>query len=281
MRNTPVAVDVFREQGYYLAQGILPRELVQRVHGELNALVTRQLRRLNRQPAEGTDDEAVYANLKALFDADLHAYLASLTLSAKLFSVHAMIMHENVAKAMQELGIECPVFQSAPVLHIMSNGLRIPGGYAGVGVHQDWPSLQGSLDTITIWIPLVDVPEDLFPLEIIPGSHRYGLCHGTQKEHSYEVDASYYDEKDFIRVKAERGDALLFSAFTIHRTGQRGTEGVRLSVSARYENAAEPTFVDRLYPFAQKRSVQREFIVKDFPSREQVAKLYEPLPHSK
>jgi ectoine hydroxylase-related dioxygenase (phytanoyl-CoA dioxygenase family) len=178
---------------------------------------------------------------------------------------------------MKEFGIELPVFQTSPVLHIMSNGLRIPGGYAGVGVHQDWPALQGSLDAITIWIPIVDVREDLFPLEIIPGSHLYGLCGGTQKEHSYEVAPSYYDEKAFIRVTAERGDALFFSAFTIHRSGQHGADGVRLSVSARYENAAEPTFVDRVYPFAQKRSVQREFIVRDFPSREQVVKLYEPL----
>ena len=124
------------------------------------------------------------------------------------------------------------------------------------------------------------MPEDFFPIEVIPGSHRQGLCPGRQLEHYYEVDPSCYGEQDFVRVAAQRGDALLFSTFLVHRSGQEGTDGVRLAISARYENAAEPTFVDRVYPFAQTRVVQRELIVKDFPRREQVAGIYEPLPQS-
>ena len=96
-----------------------------------------------------------------------------------------------------------------------------------------------------------------------------------------EVDPAHYDERDFVRIAAERGDVLFFSSFLIHRSGQHGREGVRLSISARYENAAETTFIERLYPFAQKRVVQRELIVKDFPSREQVVSIYRSLPQSK
>ena len=108
-----------------------------------------------------------------------------------------------------------------------------------------------------------------------------GLYEGETKEHIFEVASTSYSADDFISVDARRGDALLFSSFLLHRSGLTGRDGVRMSISARYENAAEPTFIDRLYPFAQKRSVQRDLIVPDFPSSGQVAKIYDPLPHSR
>ena len=40
--------------------------------------------------------------------------------------------------------------------------------YYKVFPHQDWRSMQGSLDSVVIWTPLNQIDSDMGPLNIIP-----------------------------------------------------------------------------------------------------------------
>lgn len=156
---------------------------------------------------------------------------------------------------------------SQPVLHVMSPALRIPDGYYGTAAHQDWPSTQGSLDCVTVWIALTDAGIGNFPLEVIPGSHKRGLLDGKMNGSVLEVEA---DEKEFVPITCKAGDVVFLSGFTVHRTGNGA--GFRVAVSQRFDNASEPTFIERGYPCAQKRVVERE--IKWRPTQAQVQDVF-------
>jgi hypothetical protein len=111
-------------------------------------------------------------------------------------------------------------------------------------------------------------------MDMIPGSHKAGLLPYTRQNHIFEVDPTHYREADFIPVVAKRGDIVFMSSFTVHRSSLRGDHRLWVSTSMRYENAAEPHFIARRYPYAQKRSVIPDLITPDFPTAGQVQSVY-------
>jgi ectoine hydroxylase-related dioxygenase (phytanoyl-CoA dioxygenase family) len=75
---------------------------------------------------------------------------------------------------------------------------------------------------------------------------------------------------NFIPITMKRGDVLLFSAFTVHRTRTPGT-GLRVAFSHRFENAIDRWFVQYGHS-AQRRVIDRE--VKWTPTPEQVREVF-------
>lgn len=203
-------------------------------------------------------------NLQDVFDSDINKYISQLSMMAKDFRLQKFILEADLFLC---LGIERPVIISQPVLHVMSPKLRIPDGYYGTAAHQDWPSSQGSLDSMAVWIALTDAGTGNFPLEVIPGSHKLGLLDGKMNGSVLEVEC---DEKEFTPIDCKAGDVVFLSGFTVHRTG--AGSGFRVAVSQRFDNADEPTFIERGYPCAQKRVVDRSISWK--PTVEQVKKIF-------
>ena len=194
------------------------------------------------------------------------SYTAFLRMAAKSLRVQKLFIGV-VTDFLEYLGVNPISIIEQPVLHVMSPALRIPDGYYGTAAHQDWPSTQGSLDCVTVWIALTDAGAGNFPLEVIPGSHKRGLLDGKMNGSVLEVEA---EDKDFVSLECKAGDVIFMSGFLIHRTGKGA--GFRVAVSQRFDNAAESTFIERGYPCAQKRVVDRE--IKWKPTVEQVKAIY-------
>ena len=119
-----------------------------------------------------------------------------------------------------------------------------------------------------IWVPLVDVPRELGALEIIPGSHLWGLQDSREDEWYRSINGPGDEQYQSVEISA--GDALFFSAFLVHRSGDNVTDSVRWSCHFRYNDLDEPTFVDRKYPNPYVYKPQQELVTKDFPSVEQL-----------
>ena len=69
------------------------------------------------------------------------------------------------------MGCAVPTIPESPVFHVISEQLRIPNGYFGFEPHQDWTSIQGALDVMVCWVPLVDVSATT-PLMLVPESKK-------------------------------------------------------------------------------------------------------------
>src|SRR5258705_13247877 len=106
--------------------------------------------------------------------------------------------------------------------------------------------MQGSLASILVWVPLADVAVKLGALEVVPGSHKYGLLTTEVINGFGKVDR--FNDSDFTSIEAAQRDVLFFSSFLVHRSGVNATNSIRWSCHFRFNNLSEETFIERGYP---------------------------------
>src|ERR1043166_965013 len=102
---------------------------------------------------------------------------------------------------------------------------------------------------------------DLGALEIVPKSHVLGLLESVENDWYRTVEGTADDK--YVSVEVKAGDALFFSAFLLHRSGNNITDSVRWSCHFRYNDLAEPTFIERKYPNPYIYKPEQDLITKD------------------
>jgi len=120
--------------------------------------------------------------------------------------------------------------------------------------HQDITYNSGSLNSVTVWIPLQDVPDNIGPLEVVPESHRLGIVEAPRwlsRRHSTEADlaeskfAKRYKDEDYIKLPIQLGQSLVFSQFLVHRSGRNVSERVRFTLQYRFRDLASTEYARR------------------------------------
>jgi ectoine hydroxylase-related dioxygenase (phytanoyl-CoA dioxygenase family) len=258
--------DTFVAEGYVVFRGVLDTAWLDEINAEMLELFHIQLRRLGL-PISDTGDfrEDFHADALALLRADVPAYISTARMTQMFPSVHRLMISEPVMQIARRLGIGFPVISTRVSNHIISDLLKIPGGYHKSPPHQDWRSIQGSLDSIVLWAPTTPVTEQSHPLEVVPRSHLFGLCPTVDHIQTPAVEDPRIREEDYVPLAMQPGDIVAFSTFLVHRTGEQGDGRVRVAYSGRFNNAAEPTFVEHGYPTPYKYAYQTDLIVPDFP----------------
>lgn len=180
-----------------------------------------------------------------LYKRDFNAFLGKANISQYLLSINELTTHQPIVKILKNLGLNNPVINTRPLVSYSHKDLSKNDMYWKVPAHQDWPSMQGSIDGVTVWIPLVELDESMGYLEVIPKSHLQGAL--KQKDNTV-LDESSFDAKDFVPIVMNRGDVLIFNTFLIHRSGHNTSNKVRLTTHLRYDNADEESFIQRNYP---------------------------------
>ncbi|MFG1500395.1 phytanoyl-CoA dioxygenase family protein [Halobacteriovorax sp. XZX-3] len=216
----------------------------------------------------------IHENFKTLYNHDKEIYLSTLKLLPKTLSSFKFFTNENITRIISNLGIKGLTLQTTPVFHIMSNYLKFENGYFGITEHQDWTSLQSSLNTIIAWAPLTKVNSQNFTIKVAPGSHLKGLLRGIQHNHVYSPFDDNLTGMKFVDIEANPGDLVLMSSFLVHKSCLTGNQDVRLAISHRYEDYTETEFITRNYPFTQEKKIIRREIPDNFPTREQVANCF-------
>lgn len=263
----------FNQEGFFVFKGLLSPASVETVIAEIRQVFADQLRLLGIDA--NAENLSCPQTMKRLFDLDVKRYLAAASVLARLSGVARLLHGEAIWEALRRLGCRRASIPSHPVTHLMSPDLQIPDGYYGLEAHQDWPSLQGSLDAMVVWVPLVDIDAGMNPLELIPRSHLRGPLEATVGQNESVIAPSAINEADFVPLEVKAGDVAVFSCFTVHRSSKVGRAGaVRLACSTRYENLDEPTYAERGYPSAFKRSIHRELYFPNFPSHKQVLDVF-------
>jgi hypothetical protein len=253
----------FDRDGYVLLPGAIDRRPLDGVLAQSRELFHRQLSRHGGPVNPGAPPDAA---LLDLFRIAMPSYLAAAKLTQYLPSLHRLGVSDAVLGLLARLGIVHPVISTRPVMHIVAEELRVPGGYHRTPPHQDWRSVQGSLDAVVVWLPLVAAGSDAAPLEVIPGSHRRGLYPAQSDPFGNRVADGAVEDSDFRPICAVPGDAVVFSMFLVHRTGARQSSGVRWSASFRYNNLDEPSFTARDFPNPYIYRPREDLLVPDFPA---------------
>lgn len=265
----------YKSDGFFVAKNLIDRQKIQSMLDSLLRTVNDQLSALSIDHHQ-TD---LFSALMALHKVDIDRYKRVVGALWRKEQAYRLMHDECITGFLREkFGWSDLFVPGGQVIHIMAHELKILNGYFGLIPHQDFPSVQGSLDGVVVWLPLGDVDRANFPLEIIPRSHLRGLLpmisHG---ESTSEISPDHYNDDEFFPVEVEAGDVIFMSMFMIHRSSKNGTPGrFRLAMSTRFDNADEPTFIERAYPTAYIRSVHRELYLADFPTLEQIESAFSP-----
>ena len=245
----------FNEAGFYIAKNLLDQKSICKTNESVKQHFDNQLMLLGSKLPKD-----IFDSMKLLHHLDIERYKKTVGSLWRKMSIYNLLHHANIQQFVDEnFGIKDIVISGGQVLHVQSESLRIPGGYFGLPAHQDFPSVNGSLDGFVVWVALQNVDKDRYPMEIIPYSHTKGIFPTFKNEHSVmEISHDCYVESDFKPVLCDVGDVVFMSNFLVHRSSQQGDGGLKLACSTRYCNADEPSFINRCYPSAYIRTVDRE-----------------------
>jgi hypothetical protein len=268
-------LEQYKANGFFVAKGLLDQQCVDKVRQSVAQTFLDQLRQISID-VEGM---ALFDAMQALHRYDLERYKKTAGAVWRKLDIYQLLHDPRITGFLfDKFGWRDIFVSGGQVAHIMAHELKIPEGYFGLGAHQDFPSVQGSLDGVVVWLPLVRVDRDNFPLELIPGSHKCGLLPTVDSgSASWGLRPEQYHEEDFIPAEVDVGDVVFMSMFAVHRSSHNGTPGqCRLALSTRFDNADETTFIERCYPSAYQRNVHRAQYFPDFPTIEQVEEVFQP-----
>lgn len=258
--------DKYFKNGYLLLKDFLNKEVVKNILDDARSVFQIQFDYLNL-------NSDFNENLKFLFKNHFDVFSNCGKQIQHLISLHKLSLDDKIISLIKNLGVENPNISTRPVMFFNHPDLAKEKSYHTVDAHQDWRSMQSSLDSLVIWIPLTDIDKSLGALQIIPKSHLLGLKTIEVVNGFGMVSTEIYDG-EFIDVDVKQGDILVFSSFLIHRSGNNTSEQPRWSCHFRYNNLKEKTFIERGFPHNYIYKPKESIITPGFPSIEELKKLF-------
>lgn len=115
--------------------------------------------------------------------------------------------------------------------------------------HQDYRLIQGTVDTLTCWVPLGDCPATLGSLRMLRGSHHQGLIEADAGKGpgGLQVEVSD-DDPDWRTTDYAAGDVIVFTSLTVHGALRNNEDRLRFSADFRYQSLLEPVLTHSLSP---------------------------------
>lgn len=161
-----------------------------------------------------------------------------------LIPLYQLASDPELVSYIEDLGIGFPNMCTRPVLFFNHPELAKEEVYYKTPNHQDWPSMEASLNSLVIWIPLVDVNKENGSIIIYPGSHKNGIL--PFKTNGGFAQVEY--EGESIQPELEIGDIAIFSTMLVHKSGDILDDSIRWSCHFRYTDMLEQNFIKRGYP---------------------------------
>ena len=274
MNSISKDLESYQKNGFLLIPSFFDLKTLDSIRSESKKVFVSQMLQAGLQVSESMTENDFEQALYHYFKQDLQGFIYTSKTCQYLLSLHRLAVAENVVEQIQNLGLRHPSLCTRPFLSMDSPYLAKSESYYKTPAHQDWRSMQGSLNAIVLWIPLVDVDKSLGALEVIPESHLRGLETTKPDEWYRELSESPQDDQ-FASIEIKKGDALFFSAFLIHRSGINNSNSIRWSSHFRYNDLAEPTFIDRQYPNPYTYKPQQALITPDFPSVQHLTQVFQ------
>lgn len=267
-----VNISEFKKNGFALLKGLFARDEIQNVYDDAKRVFAIQLLQSKLLAPDAREEKDFEAALFEFFKLERSRFINCAKQTQHLLSLHRLSLDFRIEQTLRRLGLGFPNISTRPILFMNSPHLAEKEIYWRTFPHQDWRSMQGSLDAVVVWVPLLDVNAPLGALEIVPQSHKLGLLAPELIDGFGKVDQ--FKEEDFVPVEVKQGDALFFYAFLVHRSGVNNTQSIRWSCHFRYNNLAEETFVERGYPHPYIYRPQEALITPEFPTLEMVDRIF-------
>jgi phytanoyl-CoA hydroxylase len=263
----------FLDQGFIIIRGFFNNNEINILRREVKKVFALQIEGKLKTHVDIDDEPGFEKAMYSFFEQDLDTFMNCGKQVQQLISLHRLGTDPRITTILMELGVEFPIISVRPSMLFNSRYLAKKEEYWRLGAHQDWRSSQGSLDSVTVWFPLISADSAIGALQVIPETHKLGLLDSESVSY-YGKLIGDFKEEDFTQLEFEIGDVLFFSSFLVHRSGTNVTESIRWSVQLRYNNIEDPTFIERGFPYPFIYKPQAELITPGFPGTDQVLKIF-------
>jgi Phytanoyl-CoA dioxygenase (PhyH) len=234
-----------RRDGCLFLPGLLPREAVAAVQRQVGA-IARDVGWLRRDHAV----EDAIADMSGFCVDPEPTYLTTLRRINRLEDYHAL-KHHPVLIGLFERMLGGAILPHPRVL--MRNIFPEREEYT-TKAHQDYPNVQGTTEVYTAWMPLIDCPMNVGPLQIAAGSHTAGVYDFDIAAGAGGIEIKDPLEGRWVSGDFVSGDVLLFHSMTVHKGVPNRSERLRMSMDVRYQLVSETFNIDNANPDGQPLS---------------------------
>lgn len=199
---------LFNEQGFAHLKSFFDVDEIIRVREDAKFVFIKQMSHLGIIGSGPISEEQFERSLFEYFIEDRQGFINCGKTCQHLISLHRLSLSNRLIEKAKQFGLACPSICTRPVMYFNSRHLAIADVYYKSPPHQDWRSMQGSLNALVVWVPLVNINEKLGALQIIPGSHLMGLQDSIEDEWFRHIETT--KNEHYVSVEVEAGDALFF-----------------------------------------------------------------------
>jgi hypothetical protein len=236
-----------REEGYLFFSSLLPSESVLDLRRRILEICAR-----HGFLAGGTPLDAAVAAPGAQCREGDAGYMAAYDDIQRLEAFHALAHQPPLLAALRALFGEEVLAHPRNIARVMfpqNNRFTTPA-------HQDFVHVQGTEETWTSWIPLGDCAAELGGVEVLAGSHRFGVLPAHRAEGAGGLGVQTDQLGLTWRGGDYRcGDVLLFHSLVVHRGRDNHTpDRLRLSVDYRFQGVSQPVEGRSLLPHFNRLS---------------------------
>jgi hypothetical protein len=220
-----------QRDGYLLIRGLLPTEAVRNVQRQIAALTSEAGWLSKGAPVE----DAIADPAGFCVDPD-PTYLATLRKINHLEDYHALKHHPALTGFMERL-LGGPVFPHPRVL--MRNIFPAREEFT-TKAHQDYPNVQGTTEVYTAWMPLIDCPMEVGPLQVAVGTHRGEIYGFDIAAGAGGIEIKETFDGQWASGPMRQGDVLFFHSLAVHKGVPNRSRHLRMSMDVRYQLVSEP-----------------------------------------
>lgn len=263
----------YNEEGFIILKQFFNKEEIFNILTQAQNIYKTQMIKYSYINNYDINNDEFENNLIKLFNENFEVFLNCGKQCQHIIDLWKLSLDSRILNIIKILGVENPIVSTRPVLFSNSKYISKTDINHTVPPHQDWASMQGSINSIICWIPLIDINQELGAIAFVPKSHKLGLLSKNKKENFGLVDC--FNDDEFISFNVEQGDIVLFSAFLVHKSGNNITRNIRWSTHFRYNDLNEKSFIERGYPHAYIYKPIDEIITKNFDTKKESVQYFE------
>jgi phytanoyl-CoA hydroxylase len=276
--NEETLLNEYKLNGFLLLKNCLNQDEIFKILRDCKNIFLKQFiykKYIDYINIEDLDTHLFDALLIKLFEEDFSTFSNCGKQVQHLISLHKLGVSDVFLKVLKQIGLKTPTISTRPVVFFNHPKLAKEKVFYKVDSHQDWRSMQGSLNSVVIWVPLMTITKNIGALEILPKSHKLGLITDAIDHGFGIVNLSDTQKSNLISVEVEPGDILIFSSFLVHQSGENISNTPRWSCHFRFNDLSEETFIQRGFAHPYIYKPDDKLITPNFPTITQVKTTFE------
>ena len=229
---------LLNEHGYIVLKNFFDKEYINTLRKKAENIFQIQFDRFGY-------NEDFQSNMIRLFNEHESTFInCGKIIQSGLIELYKLPVEEKLIDKIKELGIKFPNLCTRPVLFFNHPELAKEEIYYKTPPHQDWSSMESSMNSLVVWVPLVNVNKENGSIIIWPNTHKLGPL----PFESIGGFAKVKTQGEEIQPELEVGDIVIFSTLLIHASGDILNNTIRWSCHYRYTDMLETDYIERNFP---------------------------------